>query len=79
MTDESKPNGELPSIIFFCRDCQKVIFNPQKQGAKYEYKCGVCKGTDVAFGTRKSIMDYFRLKEKDLVAESKEQVAESRG
>lgn len=67
MAEETKTNGDLPSIIFFCRDCQKVIPNAQKIGAKYEYKCGVCKGTDVAFGTRKSILDYFRLKEKDLV------------
>ncbi|MFA6528131.1 MAG: hypothetical protein WCT46_01160 [Candidatus Gracilibacteria bacterium] len=72
MAEEVKQNAEVPTIVFFCRDCQHVISNPQKIGVKYEYKCGVCKGTDVAFGTRKSILDYFRLKEKDLIVKEVE-------
>ncbi len=65
MTEEQE-NKPTSNIVFFCRDCQKVVAKPEKVGAKYIYKCSVCKGDDVAFGTKKSICDYFHLKEKDL-------------
>lgn len=50
-------------ILFFCRDCQKVVDSPEKQGNKYEYKCPLCKSDKVAFGTRAAICDFFHIKE----------------
>ncbi len=64
---EEQEKKSTSNIIFFCRDCQKVVDKPQKVGSKYVYKCPICDGKGVAFGTKKSICDYFHLKEKDLV------------
>lgn len=67
MTDEKDNSSKIPNILFFCRDCQKVVPDPKKIGAKYAYQCPTCDSKNVAFGTKRSICDYFHLKEKDLV------------
>ncbi len=64
MAEEKK--NSVSNILFFCRDCQKVVAEPKKVGSKYVYKCSVCDGKNVAFGTKKSICDYFHLKDRDL-------------
>ncbi len=63
---EEKEKNKISNILFFCRDCQKVVPDPKRIGKKYSYKCSACDGKNVAFGTKKSICDYFHLKEKDL-------------
>ena len=50
-------------ILFYCRDCSKVVLNPKKKGEKYEYACSICNGERVAFGTEKAICDFFNIKE----------------
>lgn len=54
---------EKTQILFFCRDCQKVVDSPEKQGGKYEYKCPLCHSDKVAFGTRAAVQDFFHIKE----------------
>lgn len=49
-------------IVFYCRDCQKVVDEPIRKGNKYEYTCPVCQGDRVAFGTRQAISDFFQAK-----------------
>jgi phage FluMu protein Com len=51
------------SIYFFCRECQKIVLNPKKKGASYEYSCPECKKDNVAFGTKAAICDYFHIKD----------------
>ncbi|HAU40107.1 MAG: hypothetical protein UV80_C0006G0081 [Candidatus Peregrinibacteria bacterium GW2011_GWF2_43_17] len=63
---EEKRSSKLPSILFFCRDCQKIVPDPKKIGNKYIYKCNLCDGKNVVFGTKKSILNYFRIKESSL-------------
>lgn len=63
---DKKEEKSGPNILFFCRECQHIVKEPKKVGNKYVYKCPDCKTDNVAFGTKKSICSYFRLKEKDL-------------
>ncbi len=57
---EPTPTSEIP-IVFYCKDCRKTI-KGEKVGAKYVYKCPDCKSENVAFGTPKSITNFYHLK-----------------
>lgn len=55
---------DLPEVIqsapltAYCRDCRtEVVFVLEKKKAQ----CTVCKGANVAFGTKVSVRNYFRL------------------
>jgi hypothetical protein len=50
-------------ILFYCKDCQKVIEKPEKHPSKYIYKCNICSGKKVSFGTKESICDFFHIKD----------------
>lgn len=50
-------------MLFYCRDCQKVVVDPKKKGDKYVYECPICKKDRVAFGTKNAVMDFFHIKE----------------
>lgn len=63
ITEEMIAGKDNPEMTFFCRDCQWVVVDPKKRGHKYEYQCPICKGPKVVFGTRRSIVDYFNIKE----------------
>lgn len=45
-------------IVFYCKDCRKIV-DGVKIGKKYVYKCPVCNGKNVAFGTDKSIKSFY--------------------
>lgn len=51
------------SMLFYCRDCQRIVVDPKKKGDKYIYLCPFCKGERVAFGTKNAICDFFNIKE----------------
>lgn len=53
----------MSEILFYCRECNKVVVDPKKKGAKYEYICPICNGERVAFGTKKAICDFFNIKD----------------
>ena len=53
----------IPPMLFFCRDCQKVVVDPKKKGGKYVYICPICNKDRVAFGTGRAICDFFHIKE----------------
>ena len=55
---ESQP---VSPIMFYCRDCQKIA-QTEKVGTRYVYKCTQCQGNNVAFGTEKSVRNFFHLK-----------------
>lgn len=58
-------NQEHP-ILFFCKDCQKVVVDPKKRSNKYAYNCPVCKSPKISFGSKQSICDFFHIKEVQL-------------
>lgn len=55
--------SEERAIYFFCRGCQKIVLDPKKKPGKYEYTCPECGKSDVAFGTKQAICDYFHIKD----------------
>ncbi|KKQ71842.1 MAG: hypothetical protein UT33_C0012G0050 [Candidatus Peregrinibacteria bacterium GW2011_GWC2_39_14] len=50
-------------IVFYCKDCEKIVQADRAFGKKYVYKCRICKTKNVAFGTEKSIATYFHIEE----------------
>jgi hypothetical protein len=54
-------------LIFYCKDCEKIV-DVIPVGRKFVYKCAICKTKNVAFGTDKSIRNFFRLPEEDKTA-----------
>ena len=62
-------------IVFYCKDCEK-IGSVKPVGRKFDYKCAVCNTKNVAFGTEKSIINYYRIEEEK---KPKEKVEKSDG
>lgn len=56
MTETKSP------IIFYCKDCEKIV-DASKFGKRYVYTCKICGTKNVAFGTEKSIKNFFRIPE----------------
>lgn len=59
-------------VIFYCKDCEKIVKADRAFGKKYVYKCRICKTKNVAFGTEKSIMNYFHVEEEKEVTKNPE-------
>jgi hypothetical protein len=49
-------------IVYFCKDCEKLV-DVTPLGRKFVYKCNICKTKNVAFGTEKSIRNFFHIKD----------------
>lgn len=49
-------------MIFYCKDCEKIV-DVFPVGRKFVYKCSICKTKNVAFGTEKSIRNFFHVEE----------------
>lgn len=60
-TVSTNGSQESSPIIFYCKDCQKIV-EVEKVGTRYIYKCKQCQGANVAFGTEKSVRNFFHLK-----------------
>lgn len=60
------PSEATESIIFYCKDCEEIV-DTEKCGKKYVYKCKKCGTKNVAFGTKKSIFNYFHIEEDEPV------------
>lgn len=56
MTETKSP------IVFYCKDCEKLV-DASKFGKRYVYTCKICGTKNVAFGTEKSIKNFFRIPE----------------
>jgi len=56
MTETKSP------IVFYCKDCNKIV-DASKFGKRYVYTCKICGTKNVAFGTEKSIKNFFRIPE----------------
>jgi Zn finger protein HypA/HybF involved in hydrogenase expression len=50
-------------IVFFCRDCDECV-DAKKNKKSMTFTCNKCNGKRIAFGTEKSVQNFFRLHEK---------------
>lgn len=58
-----KIENKLPEgIVCYCKDCEKIVI-AAPVGRKFAYRCTVCQTKNVAFGTEKSIKNFYRIKE----------------
>jgi hypothetical protein len=48
-------------VLFFCKECQDVV-DVTRIPTKYLYKCKNCSSENVAFGSEKSIKNFFHIK-----------------
>ncbi|KKP37896.1 hypothetical protein A2483_00170 [Candidatus Peregrinibacteria bacterium RIFOXYC2_FULL_33_13] len=58
----TKLEEQLVKIIYFCKDCQKIV-DATQINKKHNYSCPLCKGKNVAFGTEKSIRNFYHIEE----------------
>lgn len=60
-----KPMLEIPeegtSILFFCKDCQKIT-EVERMKNQLRFRCKVCKGDRISFGTSKSVASFYHIK-----------------
>ena len=68
----AQPFGE--NIKYYCKDCEKFIEGRQV-GRKYVFRCPICNTKNVAFGTEKSLINFFHLDEKRRKEEKKKENA----
>ena len=57
--------GIPAKIIYYCFDCKKII-KPKRIGKKFQFSCTECKGSNVAFGSERSIANYYKIPESEL-------------
>lgn len=55
-------NGIATKIIYYCRECKEIII-PKRIGKKFQFSCPKCKSANVAFGSEKSIANYYKIPE----------------
>ncbi len=53
-----------PELVFYCKDCRKIV-ETTPVGKKFVYTCNICKTKNVAFGTVKSIKNFYRVPEEN--------------
>lgn len=53
-------NGLPAKIVYFCPEC-KALITPKRIGNKFRFSCAECKCDKVAFGTEKSVANFYRL------------------
>jgi|APFre7841882793_1041355.scaffolds.fasta_scaffold14450_2 DNA-directed RNA polymerase subunit RPC12/RpoP len=58
LKSKSGPFGE--KIAYYCKDCAKFV-EGQQVSRKYVFRCPICKTKNVAFGTEKSLKNFFHI------------------
>lgn len=49
-------------VVYFCKDCEKLV-SASKESRRYVYICPLCGTKNVAFGTEKSIRNFYHIRE----------------
>lgn len=57
-----KDNTFGKDILYYCKDCEKIV-DAQKIGRKFVFRCPICKTKNVAFGTEKSLKNFFHIED----------------
>ena len=52
------------AIKFYCKDCHEIV-DAKQVGRKNVFRCAVCKTKNVAFGTEKSIKNFFHIEDEE--------------
>ena len=60
-------NNLRVGVIFYCKDCEKIV-SVTPVGRKFVYRCNICKTKNVAFGSDKSIKNFYHIKEEPATA-----------
>ena len=55
-------NKLTAEMVFYCKDCRKIV-ETAPIGKKFVYTCNICKTKNVAFGTAKSVKNFYRVRE----------------
>jgi Zn finger protein HypA/HybF involved in hydrogenase expression len=50
---------ERGDVVFYCRDCSKVVEAIQIHPVKLRYECSLCKGHNLSIGTNSSVRDFY--------------------
>ena len=51
----------LPTrILYYCRQCEKPV-TPKRVGKKLSFSCSECKKDPIAFGSEKSVQNYYKV------------------
>lgn len=66
---------EFSPIVYFCKDCKALV--EVIEGRKMKFKCKTCKGKNIAFGTKRSISNFYKVSEKSK-KEEKEKKSEEK-
>jgi Zn finger protein HypA/HybF involved in hydrogenase expression len=48
-------------LVFYCKNCEKIV-NATQTRKKFCFRCPECKKMEVAFGTKESISNHYRIK-----------------
>lgn len=56
-----------PGVVAYCKDCEKIV-EAVAIGRKFVYRCTICQTKNVAFGTEKSIKNFYHIKESGQIA-----------
>lgn len=60
--EEEGLDQETAGVLFFCRNCQKIVQVEKKQTKKkMQFACKECGKKEIAFGTETSIQNYFHI------------------
>ena len=58
-----KITNKLPEALkFYCKDCEKFV-EATPVGHKFVYRCNICQTKNVAFGSEKSLKNFYHIKE----------------
>jgi len=62
--DKTYIEGEgLPTkILYYCRKCESAVA-PKRVGKKLSFSCPQCAREPIAFGTEKSVQNYYSVKQ----------------
>lgn len=60
--NEKNSNILPPQLKFYCKDCQKFV-EATPVGHKFVYRCKTCQTKNVAFGSEKSLKNFYHIKE----------------
>lgn len=55
-------NPERGEIVFYCKDCEKIVTADKKHPSKYVYECVICKWSNIAIGTQAGVLENYKRK-----------------
>jgi Zn finger protein HypA/HybF involved in hydrogenase expression len=57
---EEKQQEEISPIVFYCKDCEKLV-KVIKKDKSLKFYCKECNGKNISYGTRKSLEKFYNL------------------